>query len=373
MNKAMKVVVLLSGGLDSLLSLAELVAAPLSEVERVFALIFNYGQSSVAEIDNAKRVCEAWGVPYRIDYLPIAGTDTTKEIPARNLIFISHAAALAKELSFNTIAIGAEPDSTYTDSSPAFLADCDRMLRLFDVSLIAPVKNLQSKRALVERALELGVPLHLCHSSRSNAVDGNCITSSRFLATFGQIFPSSPMLPTEILTELGKQYYTYDLPSHTFCLRYGENNSFKYPAALFTVLGDPLFRPESPGLEHRLLNIYSTGSWMRDMRDVLALPSIRGYHVVSVSFVETHSLHELMNQRVNCSSHWAKWGMKQALSMLKRPRYSKYIACRVTQGHLAATLTDLGYVIEAPASRKGLLLETDPAAFPAKEIVMVKA
>lgn len=340
MNTPKKVVVLLSGGLDSVLSLAELVAKPVEEVERVYALIFSYGQSSIREVDWARRLCENWRVPYRVQLIELMGSaDTHREIPGRNLIFVAHAAALAAELHFDTIAIGAEPDSTYTDSSIDFLQRADKLLASFGLSLIAPVKHYANKKQLVIRALDLGVPLHYCHSSRSNAVDGACKTSALFLDSLASVFLG--LLPGAILTHLSR--LNTQARAFNYQVNYGGGLSFKYAAALLTIASKT--REEWEAVKP--VKVFSTGSWMNDLRAVSTTAKLSG----CFKFVKSTDMHNLTRQPVNCNSQPAQWGLKQAMSELPRARYMKAVACRVVQGHFARALIDLGYRIELPAYR----------------------
>jgi len=190
MSKPHRVVVLLSGGLDSMVSLAMLVAAPPDEVAEVHALIFDYGQSCKVEIPKAVQLCKAWQVPFTVRSLSLEERDAHKEIPARNLIFLAHALGLAWSMKFNAVAIGADPDDIYPDSSTKFLNQMSAVfLTLGGFELLAPVKNYLNKSAVVFEALELGVPLHLCHSSYSDQVDGQCRPSRAFLHGLQSLLP----------------------------------------------------------------------------------------------------------------------------------------------------------------------------------------
>lgn len=352
MEKPARVVVLLSGGLDSVTALAWLVSRPLWEVERVHALIFDYGQSSSAEVDKAVRICENWGVPFTYDRLDMGrDTDTHKEIPARNLIFIAQAAKVALSMGFNTIAIGAEPDSTYTDSSEQFLLRTNRMLNLFGLDLIAPVKALENKTAVLKQALDLGVPLHLCHSSRSNAVDGECKTSSRFLGSLASLFPYID--PQVLLSQLKRLRCGQADTSRVYCIHYrsesgAPHQTFKYPAALFTAATLQVRSAEVP------VAVYTTGSWGDALTEALALCG----RADCIKVTKTNWLESLRSQRLNCDSQVAQWGIKQALSLLPRPRYANTVSCRVVQGNLAKALNDLGYRVMPPTMSEGIILET---------------
>jgi 7-cyano-7-deazaguanine synthase len=139
-------VVLVSGGLDSAVTLAAACAE--FGASRVSALTFDYGQRHRVELAAAGRVVRAAGIEssrhvlLRIDLRAIGGSALTADIevpkdrpvsgehgvpatyvPARNLIFLSCAAALAETIGANRIDIGANAVdySGYPDCRGPFL------------------------------------------------------------------------------------------------------------------------------------------------------------------------------------------------------------------------------------------------------------
>lgn len=337
MDSPKKVVLLLSGGLDSNLCLAELLAKPIEEVERVLCVIIDYGQSSLQEMECAIALCEAWKVPYIIVKLSewTVGSDTRNEIPARNLTFIAYAASIAIQNHFNTVAVGFEPDSTYTDSSVEFAERVSHLLNLFDIELITPVKHYANKLHLVTRALDLGVPLHLCHSSRSNTVDGKCKTSKLFLDAIRVLFPLEQD-PTAILKQLSGLVCDYHSVKNTYQIKYvidDKPHSFKYAAALFAITSKTIW--------NRTIKVFSTGSWSHDLESVTERYNLKDHFL----FQKTSDLSLMKGQEVN-TEHW---GLKQSLSLLPRARYLKCVSCQSMQGRLAAALYDLGYVPTTPS------------------------
>ncbi|HHI68780.1 MAG TPA: 7-cyano-7-deazaguanine synthase QueC [Planctomycetes bacterium] len=145
-------VVLLSGGADSVTCLAWAVQ------ERglsCLALSFDYGQTHKWETLAARRAAETFRVPHRTARLdpslfsasaltggsPIPKGRTAGEIgrgipstyvPARNLVFLSLAAALAETLGAETLVIGvnALDYSGYPDCRPEFLRAFQKTLRV---------------------------------------------------------------------------------------------------------------------------------------------------------------------------------------------------------------------------------------------------
>jgi 7-cyano-7-deazaguanine synthase len=139
-NSAERAVVLLSGGLDSM------VAAALAREQgyALAALTVDYGQRHVREIDSARFIAERLGVGRHV-VLPLdlrcfggsALTDTiavpkngvsegipVTYVPARNLVFLSLTTAFAESWSARHIFIGvnALDYSGYPDCRPEFIA-----------------------------------------------------------------------------------------------------------------------------------------------------------------------------------------------------------------------------------------------------------
>ncbi len=191
-----KTVVLYSGGLDSTVVLAQAVR----NGEDVLALSIDYGQTNGAELDVCKQLASFWGFPHRIAALSLDRQDPRHEIPARNTLFIAKALEQALLVQATHIAYGAEPEDVYVDSSLEFVRAMGQVTALHGVTLEAPLKSLKDRVSVMRSALDLGVPLDLVHSSRTNQIDGNCKTSQNFLATLHKFFPQ--VKPDVFLTAL---------------------------------------------------------------------------------------------------------------------------------------------------------------------------
>jgi len=198
----MKVVVLLSGGLDS----ATVLAAAVRAGATISALSFRYGQRHHQEIAAARRVAAAWGVTDHticdIDLRVFGGSaltdaelavphDRTAEamgvgipityVPARNTIFLSFALALAEVRGAAAIHLGinAVDYSGYPDCRPEYLAAFQEVARLATrqgvegtpVQLVAPLIQL-SKADIIRWGLALGVDYGLTSSCYEPADDG---------------------------------------------------------------------------------------------------------------------------------------------------------------------------------------------------------
>lgn len=181
-----KAVVLLSGGLDSTTALA---MAKASGAE-CYAISFNYGQRSSAELLAAERIAKSMGVVdhqvVNIDMGKIGGSALTDEsidvpedepegipvtyVPARNTVFLSFALGWAEVLGAQEIYIGvsAVDYSGYPDCRPEFIESFEKMANLATkvgvegehIKIQTPLMHL-SKAETVKAGVELGVDYSL--------------------------------------------------------------------------------------------------------------------------------------------------------------------------------------------------------------------
>lgn len=180
MMEGKKAVVLVSGGLDSATALA--IARDLGF--ECHALSVDYGQRHHSELDAARRVTDAAGVPLKIlplDLRAIGGSALTDDIdvpesetggipvtyvPARNTIMLSLALAYAEVLGADDIFIGvnAVDYSGYPDCRPEFIAAYQEMARLATrasvegapMTIHTPLIGL-TKAEIIRSGTELGV------------------------------------------------------------------------------------------------------------------------------------------------------------------------------------------------------------------------
>ena len=178
----MSSVVLLSGGLDSLVAAW---AARESHPPRL-ALTFDYSQRAAArELEASLCIAAEMGVEHRLVKLPwmarlmptslgdpasdlAAADDASVWVPARNAVFIAIAAAHAEALDCDTIICGfnAEEAATFPDNSPEFVRRSDAMLELATRNhprVHSPTLDL-TKREIAALGVELGTPLQLVWS-----------------------------------------------------------------------------------------------------------------------------------------------------------------------------------------------------------------
>ncbi len=178
----MGAVILLSGGLDSVVS----AYAAREQQPPELALTFDYGQRAAPrEIEAALCVAADLGVPHRLVKLPWLGrlapeaiTDPTADlaaatdagvwVPGRNAVFVSIAAAFAEALDCQAIVCGfnAEEAAVFPDNSPEFVSRAEALLELATRNaprVIAPTLGL-TKAEIVQLGIELEAPLHLTWS-----------------------------------------------------------------------------------------------------------------------------------------------------------------------------------------------------------------
>lgn len=324
-----RTVVLFSGGLDSATCLA--LEVDNRENEEILALSFSYGQLNAEELKKAATLCRNWNVPHIVQTLEVGDSNTLHEIPVRNLQFIVAALKFALTNGYNKIVIGAEPDSTYLDSSYEYLLKVHDLLNLYNVDLVYPVKSLKDKSVILTTALNMGVPLDLVHSSLTNYINYTNKTGARFLNSVQELFPR---ISSEILIKLIEVYHAGHHGT-VFDINGGEGRSFKFIPALFTFAGVKSLPSD--------FVVYTTGNWGREIFEVFRhFAPLRKLSVIKVDSVEG-----LSKNILNTDSDWAQWGIKQALSRLPRPRYipNRLFAVKVTQGHLYKALKDLGYEV----------------------------
>jgi len=196
-----RVVVLLSGGVDSTTTLAIAIA----EGYETYALSFDYGQRHQIEIEAARRVANSLGAKEhrvaKIDLRNFGGSALTDNIdvpkqrpeaeiahgipityvPARNTIFLAYALAWAEVISANHIFLGvnAIDYSGYPDCRPEFIKAFQTLANVGSKAGIegarfrihTPLITL-SKSEIIGKATELGVDFSLTHSCYDPSPEG---------------------------------------------------------------------------------------------------------------------------------------------------------------------------------------------------------
>lgn len=207
-----KAIILLSGGLDSVVSIA---CAKEQGIDFSLALTFDYGQKSFEKEKQAsEKIADFYGIKHscinldwlkqicgsslvseaevpHVDVEKLDDTNVTKNsmksvwIPNRNGLFINIAAAYADSFAYDYIVIGAnkEEAQTFSDNSKKFIRDINTALETstnYDVKVIAPLID-SDKNEIVKKAVELKVPLELINSCYNNTKKhcGECESCNR--------------------------------------------------------------------------------------------------------------------------------------------------------------------------------------------------
>lgn len=187
--KMTKSIILLSGGLDSLVSLG----LTKEKLSVTLALTFDYGQKPAQkEIEASAKICEYYNIEHKIlkldflkeitntalvsgENLP-SGNELKDEeqsaksvwVPNRNGLFLNIAGSYADSHGFENIIIGANKEEAHTfpDNSAEFI---DAVNKEFEYStmvkakVVAPLLN-SNKNDIVMLALSKGIPLELAMS-----------------------------------------------------------------------------------------------------------------------------------------------------------------------------------------------------------------
>ena len=181
-----KAIILLSGGLDSVVSLSE--AIKTYEIE--FALTFDYGQKALKqELKSSKEIAHIYNIKYKIikvewlEELLYADKDW---VPNRNGVFINIAAAFAEKNGIDNVIIGInrEEGIDFKDNTKEFLDAINLELKHStqnEVKVIAPLIN-KDKKETVKIGLENKIPfekIYSCYSGNDRHC-GECM-SCKFL------------------------------------------------------------------------------------------------------------------------------------------------------------------------------------------------
>ena len=219
-----KAIVLLSGGLDSTVSLWW----ALKKGWKCSALGFDYGQRHCREIAHAKKIARLAGVPYQFvsfdlpwsrssltnkkTVLPrrtvekIPKTIPSTYVPGRNTLFLSFAMSFADQINARKIVIGANAIdySGYPDCRGPYLNAFESVARQGTrmgaelkqrINIAAPLLKL-TKADIVRLGFKLGAPLELtwsCYQGGSTPC-GHCDSCVLRAKGFSEVGAADPAL-----------------------------------------------------------------------------------------------------------------------------------------------------------------------------------
>lgn len=199
-----KGIILLSGGLDSFVSLG----LGMQKYGISLALTFDYGQKALEqEVSTSKNICDYYKIEHKViklDWLKNVthtalvedkelpeGIDNPEDsaksvwVPNRNGLFLNIAGSFADGNDYDYIIIGAnkEEGQTFPDNTQEFI---DRVNAEFEFStqkhpkVVAPLIN-YDKNDIVKQAIEHNIPLEFVRSCYSNGKKhcGKCESCTR--------------------------------------------------------------------------------------------------------------------------------------------------------------------------------------------------
>lgn len=221
----MKSIVLLSSGLDSVVAFKE---AQIRS-ERILCVTFDYGQKAVEkEISYSKKICDIYKIPHQVIELPwyrtfsgsltgdgalpeISGNELDNNeiaqksaeqvwVPARNVVFLSIAAAFAENYKYDTIVTGfdAEEASTFPDNTGEFVERFNQMLEFGTLSrtvVFAPLIAMD-KSEIVMTGMKINAPFEFswsCYDGKE-APCGVCESCLRRKRAFEKAGINDPLL-----------------------------------------------------------------------------------------------------------------------------------------------------------------------------------
>jgi 7-cyano-7-deazaguanine synthase len=200
----LKSIILLSSGLDSLVS----AAIACRRTTPLFALTFDYGQRAAKmEILNARKICRCLKLRHKVIRLPFfedfAGRSLLGKgkrvaagrflklqdvwVPNRNALFINIAAAYAEQFKADLIVTGfnREEAAEFPDNTSAFVSAVNRSLTFSTLHRVKAVSYVQGRRKkdIYRLGTKLGAPLQYVYSCYlgGKKMCGRCASCRRLL------------------------------------------------------------------------------------------------------------------------------------------------------------------------------------------------
>jgi len=218
-----KAVVIYSGGMDSFTVLNKVVFEGLE----VYALTFDYGQKHVKEVDFARNVCSAMGIPHKIIDITainelISGSSLTSNIevpeghyadenmkstvvPNRNMILLSLAVGYATSIKASKVFFGAHGGDhhVYPDCRPDFVKKMNEVCAVANydfVEVVTPYLT-SNKTEILRDGLKMKLDYALtwtCYNGREKAC-GRCGSCVERLEAFEENQAEDPLAYEAVL------------------------------------------------------------------------------------------------------------------------------------------------------------------------------
>jgi 7-cyano-7-deazaguanine synthase len=165
----MKIIHLLSGGLDSTIGLGMWLKSKSMDIQ---CLTFDYGQTHCKEIEAAKKIAKGYNLKHKIieakyfDGCALVGDKNLKDgindtpvVPNRNMVFLSIAASYAvkQNVSFVNWSVVKNDADIFRDCRYKFLLEINKALKTSTgVTVLAPFIS-KTKKQIVKEAKQKGI------------------------------------------------------------------------------------------------------------------------------------------------------------------------------------------------------------------------
>jgi len=169
----LKSIILLSGGLDSVVSLA----VTKQKHNIYYAIFFDYGQKAFdKELKAAQNIAKFYNIPLKIlniDFMKtLQYSKNTDWVPNRNALFINIAACFAETEDIDLVVIGANKEESvkFPDNSKDFINATNQTLKFSTqnkVQVSTPLIDMD-KNEIIKLSIQLNVPLNLIFSCYNN-------------------------------------------------------------------------------------------------------------------------------------------------------------------------------------------------------------
>lgn len=171
----MKILVLLSGGIDS----AVILAAYKEAGHDCTAVGFDYNQPHHIELDHAEMVADYYKVPFERWGLPQIPKVNDVVFAGRNLVLAAMAISIAQARGADAIAIGCNASDwmRFPDCRPPFWQSVKEAAVSYGIEVLTPLVH-HPKSEVVAQARKLGVPIDLtwsCYEPINGKPCGKCL------------------------------------------------------------------------------------------------------------------------------------------------------------------------------------------------------
>lgn len=213
----MKVLAVVSGGMDSVTMLHDLVA----QGHEVSVVSFNYGQRHLKELEVAKANADKLGLKHKVidmafmaqllDNSALTGDTDVPEghyeadnmkltvVPNRNMIMASIAVGLAVNNGQEAVALGVHSGdhAIYPDCRPEFIKELNDVTQIANyepITILAPYID-KDKTSIIKRGLEIGVDYSktwTCYKGLAKAC-GKCGSCQERLEAFNNNNTEDPV------------------------------------------------------------------------------------------------------------------------------------------------------------------------------------